>query len=210
LQPKLLRVLQDKEFERVGSNKAQSVNVRLIAATSRNLPQMVADGQFRSDLYYRLNVFPIRIPPLRERSSDIPLLVWHFVEYFAGQLNKRIEIIPVEVIQALRRYPWPGNIRELQNFIERAVILSPGKTLNAPLEELEQPSLVGASLDTKAEIKPVTLEEIERGHILKALTQTRWLVGGPNGAAALLGLNRTTLVSKMQKLGISRRAKSEG
>jgi formate hydrogenlyase transcriptional activator len=210
LQPKLLRVLQDKEFERVGSNQAQSVNVRLIAATSRNLPQMVADGRFRSDLYYRLNVFPIRIPPLRERSSDIPLLVWHFVEYFAGQLNKRIEIIPVEVIEALRRYPWPGNIRELQNFIERAVILSPGKTLNAPLEELEQPALVCASLDTEAEIKPATLEEIERGHILKALTQTRWLVGGPNGAAALLGLNRTTLVSKMQKLGISRRAKAEG
>ncbi len=209
LQPKLLRVLQEKEFERVGSNRTQPVDVRLIAATSRNLPQMVADREFRMDLYYRLNVFPIRIPPLRERASDIPLLVWHFVEQFSRSLNKVIEIISSEVMEALRNYPWPGNIRELQNFIERAVILSPGRVLNVPLDELEPPSTIcngsGAPLGTKT----ATLQELEREHILKALTQTRWLVGGPNGAAVVLGLNRTTLLSKMQKLGISRRSKIE-
>ncbi len=208
LQPKLLRVLQEKEFERVGSSQAQPVDVRLIAATSRNLPQMVADRQFRSDLYYRLNVFPIRIPPLRERASDIPLLVWHFVEHFARPLNKHIDTVPTEVMEALKNYAWPGNIRELQNFIERAVILSPGNTLNVPLEELEPPAFIHADLGAQAGTKTATLLEIERGHILKALTQTRWLVGGPNGAAALLGLNRTTLVSRMQKLGISRRPKA--
>jgi formate hydrogenlyase transcriptional activator len=207
LQPKLLRVLQEKEFERVGSNHSQSVNVRLIAATSRNLPQMVADRQFRSDLFYRLNVFPIRIPPLRERTSDIPLLTWHFVRLFAGKMNKEIKVVSEEAMTALKSYPWPGNIRELQNFIERAVILSPGKTLEAPLEELEQFAAVCPRVHDELEPKTATLQDNEREHITKALTQTRWLVGGPNGAAALLGINRTTLLSRMQKLGISRRLK---
>ncbi len=207
LQPQLLRVLQEKEFERVGSAQTHQVNVRLVAATSRHLSQMVADRQFRSDLYYRLNVFPIRIPPLRERISDIPFLVWHFVENFARQLNRRIDIILPEVMEAFKRYPWPGNIRELRNFIERAVILSPGQKLNAPLEELQE--LTPTCPEGDSETRTATLQELERGHILKALAQTRWLVGGPNGAATLLGLNRTTLLSRMQKLGISRRPKTE-
>jgi formate hydrogenlyase transcriptional activator len=207
LQPKLLRVLQEKEFERVGGNRSQAVDVRLVAATSRNLPQMVADQEFRSDLFYRLNVFPIRIPPLRERSSDIPLLVEHFVEHFSKQMKKEVKFIPIEVMTALKSYQWPGNIRELQNFIERSVILSPGDTLNAPLEELERPFPVQPRSDAAFPSRAITLQDNEREHIIRALAQTRWLVGGPNGAAALLGINRTTLLSRMQKLGISRRPK---
>jgi formate hydrogenlyase transcriptional activator len=207
LQPKLLRVLQEKEFERVGSNRPQNVDVRLVAATSRDLPQMVADKEFRSDLFYRLNVFPIRLPPLRERSSDIPLLVQHFVAYFSRQMKKEVEFIPSEVMEALKSYPWPGNIRELQNFVERSVILSPDKTLNAPMEELERPFPMRPRHESEFSPRTVTLQDNEREHIIRALTQTRWLVGGPNGAALLLGINRTTLLSRMQKLGISRRPK---
>jgi formate hydrogenlyase transcriptional activator len=207
LQPKLLRVLQEKEFERVGSNRSQAVDVRLVAATSRDLPQMVADKEFRSDLFYRLNVFPIRLPPLRERSSDIPLLVEHFVGHFCQQLQKEVKVIPLEVMAALKSYQWPGNIRELQNFIERSVILSSGDTLNAPMEELERPFPIRPASGMGFTSRAITLQDNEREHIIRALTQTRWLVGGPNGAAMLLGINRTTLLSRMQKLGISRRPK---
>jgi formate hydrogenlyase transcriptional activator len=204
LQPKLLRVLQEKEFERVGGRQTLQSDVRLVAATSRNLPQMVADGQFRSDLFYRVNVFPIRIPALRERASDIPLLVWHFVENFARELNKKIEVIPEEVMDALKGYAWPGNIRELQNFIHRAVILSSGKTLNPPLDELESMRPITDAFRTNTPSKTPTLQEREREHISNALACTRWLVGGSKGAAALLGLKRTTLLAKMKRLGISR------
>ena len=197
LQPKLLRVLQEKEFERLGSTRTQRVDVRLIAATNRDLTQMVADKQFRSDLYYRLNIFPLSIPPLRERTEDIPTLVRHFVARYAREMNRKIESIPEEAMDAVSRYAWPGNIRELQNFIERAVILSPGKVLRAPLGELERSAAAApTSLNT--------LEEAERSHILKALDETRGVVGGRNGAAQRLGLKRTTLIYKMQKLGITR------
>ena len=204
LQPKLLRVLQEKEFERLGGNQTLQSDVRLVAATSRNLPQMVADGQFRSDLFYRVSVFPISIPPLRERVSDIPLLVRHFAGRFADELNKRIEVIPEEVMDALKAHPWPGNIRELQNFIHRAVILSPGKTLNPPLDELRpiRPTMTGFGMEMAP--RTATFQERECEQISNALTRTRWLVGGAKGAAALLGLKRTTLLSKMKKLGISR------
>jgi formate hydrogenlyase transcriptional activator len=195
LQPKLLRVLQEKEFERLGSTRTQQVDIRLIAATNRDLAQMVADKQFRSDLYYRLNIFPISLPPLRTRLTDFPLLVRHFVDKYAREMNKRIDSVPDETMDAIVRYSWPGNVRELQNFIERAVILSPGNVLRAPLSELERPAAPAASSST--------LEETERNHILKALGETNWVVGGRNGAAKRLGLKRTTLIYKMQKLGIS-------
>jgi formate hydrogenlyase transcriptional activator len=178
-----------------------------VGGASQDLPQMVADKQFRSDLFYRLNVFPIRIPALRERSSDIPLLVEHFVEHFARQQRKEINSISDVVMTGLKNYQWPGNIRELQNFIERSVILSSNKTLNAPIEELEQLTSIYASVDLMGSYRTATLEDNQRDHIVRALTQTRWLVGGPNGAATLLGINRTTLLSRMQKLGISRRLK---
>jgi len=197
LQPKLLRVLQEQEFERLGSTRTQRVNVRLIAATNRDLAGMVANRDFRSDLYYRLHVFPIMVPPLRERSEDIPLLVQYFAQKHARRMGKRIESIPVEAMEALARYPWPGNIRELQNFIERSVILSPGAVLRPPLAELK-PSVDAPPADV------TTLEIAERGYILRALEESRWVIGGPQGAAARLGLKRTTLQSKMQKLGISR------
>ena len=206
LQPKLLRVLQEKEFEKVGSNRTQPLDVRVIAATSRNLEQMVVDREFRSDLFYRLNVFPIRIPPLRERCSDIPLLVWHFVEYFAARMSKEIRTIQPEAMEALKSYHWPGNIRELQNFIERAVILSPKSILQVTLEDLERSANLCATPQLSSTGRTASLEELERGHIIKALEQTKWLVGGPNGAAALLRIKRTTLLSRMQKLGIYRRA----
>ncbi|HEY0256372.1 MAG TPA: sigma 54-interacting transcriptional regulator [Candidatus Methylacidiphilales bacterium] len=202
LQPKLLRVLQEGEYERVGCHRTHRIDVRFIAATSRNLAQMVADQDFRSDLYYRLKVFPIRVPPLREHPSDIPLLVWHFVGHYARELNRSIGKIPSAAMTAFESHSWPGNIRELQNFIHRAVILSPGRTLQAPLKELEDMPPVGAK--KSADPNPATLQDLHREHILKALIQTDWKVGGRNGAAALLGLNRTTLQSKMQKLGISR------
>jgi formate hydrogenlyase transcriptional activator len=199
LQAKLLRVLQEREFERLGSNHTHKVDVRLIAATHRDLPAMVKHATFREDLYYRLKVFPIHVPALRQRTEDIPKLVRHFVEFYARRMNKRIEEIPSEAMDALVRYRWPGNVRELQNFIERAVILSPYTVLRAPTSELEPFSV------HKGSNVPLTgLEDVERDHILRALDASNWVVGGTNGAAGRLGMKRTTLVSKMQKLGISR------
>jgi len=197
LQAKLLRVLQDQEFERLGSAKTVRVDVRLVTATNCNLVEMVKAKQFRSDLYYRLNVFPLPMPSLRERREDIPLLVAHFVQKFATRMGKYIESIPDDTLAALLEYDWPGNVRELQNLIERAVILSRGTALSIPLSELQ--------LD-QAPTNPslVTLEEAERQHILQALQRSRWVVGGPKGAAVKLGLKRTGLQSKMQQLGISR------
>jgi formate hydrogenlyase transcriptional activator len=203
LQPKLLRVLQEQEFERLGSTVTTRVNVRVVAATSRNLPEMVANREFRSDLYYRLNVFPVQLPPLRERHADIPLLVRYFVNLCATRMKKSIEEIPSEAMEILRSYQWPGNVRELQNFIERAVILSPGNVLRAPLAELKHPC---GRLDVSHQNTPetATLKDAEREHIIQALAETNWVIGGPKGAAARLGLVRTTLISKMQRLGISR------
>jgi formate hydrogenlyase transcriptional activator len=201
LQPKLLRVLQEGEFERLGSTQTQRANVRLIAATNKDLATLVARNQFRSDLYYRLNVFPITVPPLRHRSGDIPLLVTHFVGIYSERMNKQIERIPNEVMEALISHSWPGNVRELQNFIERSVILTDGNTLCPPPEGLRQDS----ELDS---LKPVTLEEVERHHICKTLEQAHWVIGGPTGAARRLGLKRSTLYWRMHKLGISRRIKS--
>ncbi len=199
LQPKLLRVLQEQEFERLGGVRTIRTDVRLVAATNRNLAEMVQAGIFRSDLYYRLSVFPLTVPPLRERPEDIPLLVRYFAQKYARQMDRQIESIPTEVLQELIRYPWPGNVRELQNLIERAVILSPGPALRLPLSELRQPPLTP---DPPAH--PVTLQEAEREHILRALQQARWVIGGPSGAARLLGLKRTTLQSRMRKLGLVR------
>ena len=206
LQPKLLRVLQEREFERLGSTQTHRVNVRLVAATSRDLSQMAAARQFRDDLYYRLNVFPIRVPPLRERVEDIPLLVRYFVNKCAHEMKKRIETVPSEVLGVLRHYHWPGNVRELENFVERAVILSRTKVLNAPLDELQPSNGQTVSVARGGTAKAATLEECEREHIMLTLGKTRWVVGGPNGAAARLGLKRTTLIWKMQKLGIDRTA----
>jgi PAS domain S-box-containing protein len=198
LQPKLLRVLQDQEFERLGGTRTQRVDVRLVAATNRDLAQMVAANQFRSDLYYRLNVFPIRVPPLRERPEDIPLLVRHFTSMYARRMRKQIDTIPGDMMKALTRYPWPGNVRELQNLIERAVILSPGPVLHPPLAELTGPP--------SSPLAPAqTLEDAERAHILRALEDAHWVVGGPKGAAARLGLKRTTLLYKMDRFSIPRR-----
>ena len=200
LQPKLLRVLQEQEFERLGSGRTHQVDVRLVAATNRNLVDMVKRNEFRSDLYYRLNVFPIPLPPLRERREDIPALAEHFVELYARRMDKQIEHIAPETMSALVSYQWPGNIRELQNFIERSVILTSGNVLHPPL----------ASLKSAAEAESlgaITLEDAEREHIRKTLEQTRWVVAGPNGAAARLGIKRSTLYFRMQKLGISRTKK---
>jgi PAS domain S-box-containing protein len=198
LQPKILRALQEREFERLGSNKPIPVNVRLVAATNRDLAKMVASGQFRSDLYYRLRVFPILLPPLRERREDIPLLVRYFVDRHARKLYKKIETIPDETMRALTRWDWPGNIRELENFIERAVILTKGPVLRAPLGELEVTEEISPARDS-------SLEATERGHILRVLRETKGKIGGSDGAAARLGLIRTTLNSKMKKLGIERK-----
>jgi formate hydrogenlyase transcriptional activator len=200
LQPKLLRVLQEQEFERLGSGRTHQVDVRLVAATHRNLVEMVKRNEFRSDLYYRLNVFPIPLPPLRARREDIPALVEHFVEIYARRMGKQIDQIPPETMSELTSYAWPGNIRELQNFIERSVILSSGTVLRAPLSSLKSAAATGAQ-------EAVTLEEAERDHIRKILEQTRWVVSGPNGAAARLGIKRSTLYFRMQKLGISRTKK---
>jgi formate hydrogenlyase transcriptional activator len=200
LQPKLLRVLQEKEFERLGSTKPSRVNVRLVAATHRDLMRMVGAGHFRGDLYYRLNVFPLVLPALRERREDIPRLVRHFTQKFARRMGRRIETIPTEAMAALVNYSWPGNIRELENLIERAVILSPGPTLQVPLGELHSPTLQAEGSTTT----PVTLADAEREHVLSALRATNWVVGGPNGAAARLGLTRSTFYRMMNKLGISR------
>jgi formate hydrogenlyase transcriptional activator len=196
LQPKLLRVLQEQEFERLGSTRTIRVNVRVVAATNHNLAAMVRDKQFRADLYYRLNVFPIKLPPLRERRDDITLLAQHFVDKFAAEMNKQIHSIPDEVNDVLKLHDWPGNVRELQNFIERAVIMTQGATLRPPLEELQQ--LTNAN--TPAIV--CTLAEAERNYILEALRQSRWIVGGQTGAAARLGLSRTTLIYRMKKHGI--------
>jgi len=201
LQPKLLRVLQEQEFERLGGTRSIHVDVRLIAATNRDLGRMVENREFRADLFYRLHVFPIRIPPLRERKQDIPILVRHFTAKYAQSLNKRITSIPSEVMDALVRYEWPGNIRELQNFIERAVILSPGPALAPLLAELQTPVA-----DAPKGARPGTLEEAEREHILAALRETDWTLGGSEGAAARLGIPRTTLIYKMRRLGIQRPA----
>jgi formate hydrogenlyase transcriptional activator len=196
LQPKLLRVLQEQAFERLGSTRTSRVDVRLVAATNRNLEEMVAARTFRSDLYYRLRVFPLVMPPLRERQEDIPALVRYFVQKFARRMNRNIETIPADTLDVLSRYAWPGNIRELENLIERAVIVSPGPVLRVPLGELKLP------------VEPVdstlTLRAAEREHIAKALDATNWVLAGPYGAAARLGMKRTTLQSKMRKLGLTR------
>ncbi len=198
LQPKLLRVLQEQEFERLGSARTIHVDVRVIAATNRDLKQMVHEGEFRADLFYRLNVFPINLPPLRDRPKDIPLLVRHFAQQISRRMGKQIATIHSETMDELTCYPWPGNIRELQNLIERAVILSPGSVLNVPLGELKASSPVAASG------VGVTLQEAERRHIMSVLEEAKWVIGGPNGAAARLGMKRSTLQFRMNKLQISR------
>jgi len=200
LQPKLLRVLQEQEFERLGSTRTHQVDVRLVAATNRNLADMVKCNEFRSDLYYRLNVFPLPLPPLRGRREDIPALVEHFVDFYARRMGKKIEDISPETMSALASYQWPGNIRELQNFIERSVILTSGSVLHPPLATLK-------SAPEAESLGAITLEDAERNHIRKTLEQTRWVVAGPNGAAARLGIKRSTLYFRMQKLGISRAKK---
>jgi formate hydrogenlyase transcriptional activator len=201
LQPKLLRVLQEQEFERLGSGKTIRVDVRVLAATNADLAQMVAEKKFRSDLYYRLNVFPISLPALRERPEDIPLLINFFAQKFAQQMKKPIKTIPTETMTRLTTYGWPGNIRELQNLIERAVILSRGSVLEVPLAELKRPG----NGDLVNQLQgPIKLETVEREHILKVLRETGWVIGGPAGAAVRLGLNRTTLNHRMRKLGIDR------
>jgi formate hydrogenlyase transcriptional activator len=209
LQPKLLRALQEQELERLGSTRTIKVDVRVVAATNRDLARMVAEGAFRADLYYRLNVFPVVLPPLRERPDDIPRLVRHFTQRFARRMGRRIETIPAEVLEALVRYSWPGNIREMQNIIERAVILSPGSALQVPRSELQstptQVEVASPADDAAAAAAAAgTLADAEREHILGTLRETGWVLGGPNGAAARLGMKRTTLQSKMKKLGISR------
>src|SRR5262249_24809622 len=205
LQAKLLRVLQEQEFERLGSNRTHKVDVRLIAATHRDLPAMVRQGTFREDLYYRLKVFPIHVPALRERTEDIAMLVRHFTALYSQRMNKRIDEIPPDTMDVLVRYPWPRNIRELQNFVERAVILSPQSILRAPVSELEP-------FKTQKEFNaPINgLAKVERDHIVRALEASNWVVGGQNGAAARLGMKRTSLVYRMKKLRISRRQTLRG
>jgi formate hydrogenlyase transcriptional activator len=218
IQPKLLRALQEREFERLGSTHTRKVNVRLVAATNRDLETMIANKEFRSDLYYRLNVFPIRIPPLRDRKEDIPLLVSHFVQKFAKEMQKPIEAIPTAVMKGLRTWDWPGNIRELENFIERAVLLTRGKSLEAPLAELRKTNTQGFVHTDLHEVKQVAgertnsesnkssvadeYERKQRDQIIRALTACKGRVGGADGAAARLGMNRTTLLSRMKKFGI--------
>ena len=201
IQPKLLRVLQEREFERIGSSHTMRTDARLIAATNRDLGAMVAERTFRADLFYRLNVFPIRVPPLRERREDIPLLVRHFVEQLGRRMNRKVESIPAETMTTLERYDWPGNIRELQNLIERALIVSTGPVLRVLLDDLKP----GAAGDAPAGAR--SLADAERAHILQALEASGWVVGGPRGAAVRLGLNRSTLQFRMQKLGIERPAR---
>jgi formate hydrogenlyase transcriptional activator len=204
LQPKLLRVLQEHEFERVGGTQSMRVNVRIVAATSRNLAQLVSNREFRADLFYRLNIFPIYVPPLRERSEDVPFLVRHFVDLHARRMGKSIKEIPIEVMDVLSRYSWPGNVRELQNVIERAVILSSGQILRPSLDELQfSAQIVEADFTDNSEGR-MTLKGLERECIIRALAATNWVLGGPKGAAARLGLARTSLIAKMRKLGITR------
>jgi formate hydrogenlyase transcriptional activator len=222
IQPKLLRALQEREFERLGSTQTKRVDVRLVAATNRNLEKMIADREFRSDLYYRLNVFPIRLPPLRERREDIPVLARYFAQKFAQQMEKRIETIPAATMRALMEWDWPGNVRELGNFIERAVILTRGRSLEVPLAELRRgcldesrPMAPAQDRDDIARIVKETINALDgrrsvadeydrkqREEIVRALTDSKGRVGGENGAAARIGINRTTLLSRMRKLGI--------
>jgi len=204
LQPKLLRVLQEQEFERVGGTQSMRVDVRIVAATSRDLVRMVSNREFRADLFYRLNIFPINVPTLRERPKDVPLLVRHFVDLYAKRMGKSIKEVSTETMDALSRRPWPGNVRQLQNVIERSVILSPGKVLSPALADLQQPSQTIGAIGSSTNGDRTTLKDAEREHIIQALAATNWVLGGPKGAAARLGLARTTLIAKMQKLGISR------
>src|ERR1700746_3229169 len=204
LQPKLLRVLQEQEFERLGSGRTHKVDVRLVAATNRDLVKMVARGQFRNDLYYRLNVFPILLPALRERREDIPALVTHFVKLFSRRMGKQVDSIPSETMAAFQSYSWPGNIRELQNLVERAVILSRDGLLPNPLHKKQTEDMIPTLHRTRTFYTSKTLEDSDRALILETLEQTRWVVGGPHGAAAKLGLKRTTLIAVMRRLDISR------
>jgi len=197
LQPKLLRALQEKQFERLGSPQTITVDVRLIAVTNRDLETLVEEGRFRSDLYYRLNVFPITLPPLRERTGDVPLLAQYFLQQYSRRMGKNVESIPAETLQTFSQYAWPGNVRELEHFVERAVILTSGSILRVP------------PLGSKSQRKPKPalvdrLADAEREHILRVLRETNGIISGPRGAAARLGVKRTTLASKMHRLGISR------
>ena len=210
LQPKLLRVLQEQEFERLGSGRTHKVDVRLVAATNRDLVKMVAHGQFRSDLYYRLNVFPILLPALRERRDDIPALVTHFVKLFGRRMGKQVDTIPPETMAAFQWYSWPGNIRELQNLVERAVIVSRDGVLPNPLHKEQTELMIPSVHHTRTFPSSMTLEDSDRVLILDTLEQAGWIVGGPRGAAAKLGLKRTTLLAKMRRLGISRPMPKEG
>jgi formate hydrogenlyase transcriptional activator len=203
LQPKLLRVLQEREFERLGSGRTLRSDARLIAATNADLAALVEGQKFRADLFYRLNVFPIQVPPLRERAEDIPLLVRHFAQHFARRMNRTIDTISSDTMERLVRYPWPGNIRELENLIERAVILTTGPVLRVPLEDLPVRVVPGPA---NGHAQPRTLEEAEREHILATVKETKWVLSGPKGAAARLGMNRSTLQFRMKKLGIVRPA----
>ena len=205
LQAKMLRVLQEQEFERLGSNRTHKVDVRLIAATHRDLPTMIREGTFREDLYYRLHVFPVQVPALRQRTEDIPNLAWHFMRLYSQRMNKRIEHIAPQTMDALMRYSWPGNVRELQNFIERAVILSAGSVLKAPIWELGP---VGAQ--QRFDLPISSLAQVQRDHILRALEASNWVVGGRNGAAERLGMKRTSLVYKMCRLRIRRPVPAAG
>jgi formate hydrogenlyase transcriptional activator len=210
LQPKLLRVLQEQEFERLGSGYTHKVDVRLVAATNRNLLKMTTRGQFRNDLYYRLNVFPILLPPLRERREDIPALVTHFVKMFCRRMKKQVDCIPAETMAAFQWYSWPGNIRELQNLVERAVILSRDGALPNPLRKKQTEMVIPSVHRTRTLHSSMTWEDSDRSLILETLEEAGWIVGGPGGAAARLGLKRTTLLAKMRRLGISRPIPQEG
>ena len=204
LQPKLLRALQEKQFERLGGGRTFQVDVRIIAATNQDLWQLVQERKFRADLYYRLNVFPITLPPLREREDDIPLLIAHFVQKFAKKQGKEIDAIPEDVIEVLMHHSWPGNIRELQNIIERAVIVTTGPVLDIRTIDLQRAESMTQHVGSKPVKQTRTLEEADRAHITETLRATNWVVGGRRGAAAKLGLARTTLIAMMQRLGIRR------
>jgi formate hydrogenlyase transcriptional activator len=210
LQPKLLRVLQEQEFERLGSGRTHKVDVRLVAATNRDLVKMVARGQFRSDLYYRLNVFPIVLPTLRERREDIPVLVTHFMKLFSRRMGKQVDSIASETMAAFQWYSWPGNIRELQNLVERAVILSRDSVLPNPLHKKQTEPLIPSLHRPRTVQSSMTMEDSDRALIVETLEQVGWIVGGPHGAAAKLGLKRTTLLAKMRRMGISRPIDQDG
>jgi transcriptional regulator with GAF, ATPase, and Fis domain len=210
LQPKLLRVLQEQEFERLGSGRTHKVDVRLVAATNRNLIKMVTRGQFRSDLYYRLNVFPVLLPALRERREDIPALVTHFVRLFSRRMGKQVDTVPPETMAAFQSHSWPGNIRELQNLVERAVILSRDGVLQNPLHKKQTEIMIPGLHRTRTYYSSKAFEDSDRALILETLQQVGWIVGGPHGAATRLGLKRTTLLARMTRLGISRPIPQEG